>query len=669
MRVLLIFYISFLFTISSCDSPMPIHFDSYPVYKGDDLGLTYSPKKSILKVWSPAVTQMRIHLYEKGDGDNWIGTKDMSKGQEGVWKIVLKGDWKNKYYNFQVLYEKEWLDKVPDPYAKAVGVNGHRAMFVDLGATNPKNWDQDIRPVQKRFNDIILYELHVRDISTHTNSGIQNRGKFLGLVEANTSNPDGKSTGLNHFKDLGITHVHLLPSFDFMPRSVDESKTEDQFNWGYDPQNYNVTEGSYSSNPYDGNIRIREFKEMVKTFHDNGIRVIMDVVYNHTGMTEESVFNQIAPGYYYRHNEDGSFSDASACGNETASERPMMRKFMMESMKYWVEEYHIDGFRVDLMGIHDITTMNQIANSLHEIDSSIFIYGEGWTGGDSPLPFEERSLKIHAPQLEGIAVFSDDIRDGLKGSVFNHEDGGFVSGKKDMEESIKFGIVGSTEHPQIDYSKVNYSDQPWAKNPSDCINYASCHDNHTLFDKLRISTKQDDEQYRPLSDLLKMHRLAQTIVLTSQGIPFLHAGTELLRSKDGVENSYKSSDEINQINWSNKTLHHSYFNYIQALISLRKNHPAFKMSNTEQVQKHLKFIPTDEELLIAYTISDHANQDSWKNILVILNGNQKKKTIPIPKGKWIKVLDHDHIDEDGIAVIENSKVVVKGIGATILVQR
>jgi len=648
---------------------MPLTFDKYPTYEGNDLGLSYSAEKSILKVWSPAVTQMRVHLYEDGHGDTFIETKEMTKDFQGVWSIVLNGDWKNKYYNFQVLHGNQWLDKVPDPYAKAVGVNGYRAMFVDLTATNPKGWASDQRPFQDRFNDIILYELHVRDLSTHVNAGIQHRGKFLGLVEPNTTNAAGESTGFDHIKALGITHVHLLPSFDFMPRSVDESTTEDQFNWGYDPQHYNVPEGSYATNPYDGNIRIREFKEMVKAFHDNGIRVIMDVVYNHTGMTETSVFNQIAPGYYYRHNVDGSFSDASACGNETASERTMMRKFMIESMKYWVEEYHIDGFRVDLMGIHDLTTMNQIASQLHAIDPSIFIYGEGWTGGDSPLPYEEQALKIHAPKLENIAVFSDDIRDGLKGSVFNAQDRGFVSGKKGLKTSIKFGIVGSTLHPQIDYTKVNYSDQAWAKKPANCINYASCHDNHTLFDKLLISTTKENDQVLSTPELLKMHRLAQTIVLTSQGIPFLHAGTELLRSKNGVENSYKSSDAINQINWDNKTLHKNYFQYIQSLISLRKNHPAFKLSKTNSIQKQLKFIPTDDELLIAYTLSDHDDIDEWKNILVIFNGNMEKKKLSIPKGKWTLVLDQDQINEEGIRTIDQSTIIIPGISAKILIQK
>ena len=416
LSISLFFLILFL---QSCQKP-PMTYSEYPIYNGNDLGLTYSPEQSTLKVWSPAVKAMRIHLYRDGHGETQIDTKPMHLDRNGVWSITLSGDWLGKYYNFEANTLEAWSNRVPDPYAKAVGLNGQRAMFVDLSKTNPSDWANDKRPELQSFTDIVIYEMHVRDISIHSSSGIQRKGKFLGLVETGTKSPDGLSTGLDHFKDLGVTHVHLLPSYDFMPRSVDESQPDAKYNWGYDPHNYNVPEGAYSSNPYDGAVRIKEFKQMVQKFHENGIRVILDVVYNHTGVTEESNFNQLAPGYYYRFNEDGSFSNASGCGNETASERPMMRKFMLESMKYWIEEYHLDGFRVDLMGIHDIETMNIIAKELHEIDPSIFVYGEGWTAGDSPLPVEQRSLKANAPQLNGIAVFSDDLRDALKGLSLIH---------------------------------------------------------------------------------------------------------------------------------------------------------------------------------------------------------------------------------------------------------
>ena len=625
-----------------------MQFEDYPLYQGTDLGLTYSKEKSALKVWSPNVNAMTVHIYNDGHTESKIESKTMSINSDGVWLVTLQGDMRNKYYTFQVKHDNSWLNEVPDPCAKAVGLNGHRAMFVDLSATNPNGWEHDIRPSLTNFTDIILYELHVRDISSHSSSGISKRGKFLGLVEEGTKNDAGQSTGLDHFKELGITHVHLLPAFDFRSRSVDEANTADQFNWGYDPQNYNVPEGSYSTNPFDGNVRIKEFKEMVFRFHQNGIRVILDVVYNHTGENEGSNFNQIVPGYYYRFNEDGSYSNASGCGNETASERFMVRKFILESMKYWVEEYHLDGFRVDLMGIHDIETMNQIADEIHKIDPTIFIYGEGWTAGDSPLPVEQRSLKAHALKLNNIAVFSDDIRDALKGSVFDHKDRGFVSGKKGMEPSIQFGIVAATQHPQVDYKKVNYSKAPYAKQPSQCVNYVSCHDNHTLYDKLLISTTGDSDKKIDENELLKMHRLANTIVLTSQGVPFLHAGVELVRTKKGVENSFESPDSINQIDWTRKTIYKEHFNYYKQLIHLRKNHPAFRIPSSEIIQKHLTFLETGHELVVAYLISDNANGDTWKEILVVFNGSEEAQMIDLPDGQWTVVLEENRIDENGI---------------------
>ncbi|MEK7257343.1 MAG: type I pullulanase, partial [Bacteroidota bacterium] len=430
----------------------------------------------------------------------------------------------------------------------------------------------------------------------------------------------------------GITHVHMLPSYDF--RSIDESKlSENKFNWGYDPENYNTPEGSFSTDPSDGRVRIREFKQVVKMLHDNGLRVIMDVVYNHTGATEESVFNRIAPGHYYRKNYDGTWSNASACGNETASEKPMVRKFMLESMLYWVNEYHVDGFRVDLMGIHDIETMNLIASELRKIDPSIFIYGEGWTAGGSPLPEELRAVKANVLKLDGIAAFSDEFRDGVKGHVFKPEERGFVSGFEGLEESVKFGIAGAVQHPQVDLAKVNYTQKFWAKQPTQCINYVSCHDNHTLWDRLKNSCPGEPE-----SELLKMAKLAQTIVFTSQGVPFLHAGEEFVRTKKGVENSFQSPDDINQIDWTNKDKYGELYSYHKDLIRLRKRHPAFRLGDAELVRKHLQFLQIPEKNMIGYLLKDNANGDRWKNILVIFNGNKAEKSITIPAGNWKMVL-------------------------------
>ncbi len=621
-------------------------FDSYPTYKGNDLGVYYSPTSTSFKVWAPKATEVKLRLYTAGLGGVPTETLNMHKGEQGTWQISVKRDIKNAYYTFQILQDGNWLLERPDIYAKAVGVNGLRGMVVDLKATNPTNWDHDVKPVQKNFTDIILYELHMRDISVDPNSGILNKGKFLGLAEEGTKSMEGLATGLSHIKELGVTHVHLLPSFDF--NTVDETKPLDnQYNWGYDPQNYNVPEGSYASNAYDGNVRIKEFKQMVQTLHKNGLRVILDVVYNHTSDTKESNFNQFAPGYFYRHNADGSYANGTGCGNEVASEREMVRKFILESVVYWVKEYHLDGFRFDLMGVHDIATMNLISNTLHDIDPTIFIYGEGWTAGNSPLAEADRATKVNVTKLNQIAVFGDDLRDGLKGGWSNVKERGFVSGVVENAESIKFGIVASTPHPQVDYTKVNYSKAPWAKQPYQTITYVSCHDDNTLFDRLKIANPIASE-----ADLIKMDKLANAIVLTSQGVAFLHSGAEILRTKQGIANSFKSPDSINQIDWSRKLKYKAVFDYYKGLVSIRKNHPAFRMPTVEMITKNLKFIDTGNPGLVAYQISNNANGDSWKNILVLLNGNQATKTIVLPFGSWTLVVGDSIINEQSTQKVE-----------------
>lgn len=636
-------------------------FEDYPVYEGYDLGLTYTAESSTFKVYSPAVDRMSLYIYADGHTESQLEKHLMRRSEKGVWEITLPGDYQRKYYNFQVRVGGRTLDRVPDPYAKAVGLNGHRAMVLDLKTTDPEGWEKDLRPPLKSFSDLVIYEAHVRDISAHPESGIKNKRKFLGLGETGTKNKQGLSTGLDHLKELGVTHVHLLPSFDFMQQSTDEANPTRKYNWGYDPQNYNVPEGAYSTDPYDGAVRIREFKKMVQTLHANGIRVILDVVYNHTGLTQKSVFNQIAPGYYYRFKKDGRFSDASACGNETASEREMVRKFIFESMLHWCREYHLDGFRIDLMGIHDIATVNTITWVLQkEIDKSIFVYGEGWMGGDSPLPYEDRALKIHGPRLEEAAVFSDDIRDGLKGGVFDAKEKGFISGAPGLESTIRFGVVGATFHPQVDYASVNYSKAPFANRPWQCINYASCHDNHTLYDRLVNSTDADE------ATMGKMHRLANAIVLTSQGVPFLHAGAELMRTKHGVENSYRSSEKINWIDWSTKDKHLSHFNYYKNLIALRRAHPAFRMPTSELIQKHLEFVDGTPLNVVAYQIKDHANGDEWKNILVIYNANLEETVVVLPNGKWRKTVWEMVFGIKDEVVLEGD-VPVPGIGMVVLI--
>jgi pullulanase len=636
-------------------------FDDYPVYTGNDLGVSYSAEKTVFKIWAPAATAVKLRLYAAGDGGKATEIIQLNKAEQGVWATTVKRDVKNQYYTFQVKINDRWLQERPDIYAKAVGVNGKRGMVADMRSTDPKNWSTDIKPALKNFTDVIIYELHIRDLSVSPTSGIQHKGQFLGLTETGTKSPDGESTGLDHIKSLGVTHVHILPSFDF--NSIDETKPNGKYNWGYDPLNYNVPEGSYSTDPYDGNVRIREFKQMVQALHANGLRVILDVVYNHTSDTSSN-FNQFVPGYFYRHTAKGAYSNGTGCGNETASERAMMRKYMIESVVYWAKEYHLDGFRFDLMGVHDIETMNGISAALHKIDPTIFIYGEGWTAGNSPLPEDLRAVKKNAYKLDKIAVFSDDMRDGIKGGWSDLKAKGFVGGTAGNAESVKFGIVASTQHPQVDYSKVNDSKAPWAAEPYQTINYVSCHDDNTLFDRLKISNPD-----APEADLIKMDKLSNAIVLTSQGVSFLHAGEEMLRTKQGVANSFNSPDSINQLNWSRKAKYKAVFNYYKGLIALRKNHPAFRMPYTQMIQSHLNFLDIKDPNIIAYQISGNANGDSWKNILVIFNGNTAEKKITLPGGTWTLAADENTVNEGGIRNIEAGEIPLPATSAYILYEK
>ena len=640
-RVLFLGCLTSLFV--TCSDPRPQYdtLEDYPLYPYADLGLTYSAEAATFKLWSPAAQEARLHLYATDDPAAAAErTVDMDE-IDGAWTARVDEDLAGTYYTFQIKRDGRWLAEATDIYARAVGTNGMRAQVINLLETDPEGWEQDRRPPFSAPTDAVIYELHVRDASVDPASGITHKGKFLGLTERGTTTPGGDTTGLDHLIDMGVTHVHLLPSFDFM--SVDEAYPDSaQFNWGYDPQNYNVPEGSYATDPADGATRIREFKALVQAFHRAGIRVVMDVVYNHTGRTENSNFQLLVPDYFYRFNADGTYSNASGCGNEIASERPMVRKYIRESVEYWVDEYHIDGFRFDLMGIHDIATMNDISETIHGIDPTILLYGEGWTAGDSPLPDSLLALKRNTHRLTDIAAFSDDVRDALKGSVFHDEDRGFASGATDRAESVRFGIVGATRHPQIAYDSINYSHAPWAKSPAQCVNYVSCHDNHTLWDRLAISNASDGIATRQ-----RMHRLALATVLTSQGIAFLHAGTEMFRTKGGDENSYKSSDAVNAIKWEEKGRHRATVDYVRDLIALRRGHPAFRMRATDTIARHLTFGEKADGQLITYRIQNAPGED-WADVLVALNAHAGRQEIALPPGTWRQVVDGTRVREAGL---------------------
>ena len=637
-------------------------FDEYPVYNGNDLELTYSATGSKFRVWAPTADEVKLLLFDNGIEGAAYMMKNMHRSKNGTWVVAVSGDLKGKFYTFQIKTGEKWLNETPGMWVKAVGVNGKRAAIIDFNETNPEGWEKDKRPELKNVADIALYELHVRDFSMSPNSGMKNKGKFLAFTEQGTKNTAGQATGIDHLKELGITHVHLLPSYDYA--SVDETKlNENKYNWGYDPLNYNVPEGSYSSDPTNPVARIKEFKQMVQSLHRANIRVVMDVVYNHTFVGEESHLNLLAPGYFYRFNKDSTWSNASGCGNETASERPMMRKFMIESVVYWAKEYHVDGFRFDLMGIHDIETMNAIRAALDKVDPTIVIYGEGWTASGSPLPEEKRAVKKNAKQLKGIAVFSDDIRDALKGSWMHSEIPGFVSGTDSLEESVKFGIVGGVQHSQIDYTKPIYSKEPYVNSPLQSVNYVSCHDDMCLVDKLRQSRPKGATE----DEIIKFNKLAQTVVYASQGLPFIYAGEEIYRDKKGVHNTYQSPDSINQINWDNKTKYIDIFNYYQGLIALRKAHPAFRMTTQDMVQKNLKFLDMKTPNVVAYTLDNNANKDSWKQILVIFNGNRKPVVLQIPEGTWNVVCYNGAINPAGVLMqVKGQKLNVPASSAAIM---
>ena len=636
-------------------------FSTYPTYDGDDLELAIDRNGYHFCLWSPMADSARVNIYKHGQGRNLITTFLLDKDEAtGTWRATSTDNLMNRFYTFQIKIGDRWLDETPGVWAKAVGVNGKRAAIIDFAKTNPEGWGDDRGPQVQSITDAVIYEMHHRDFSMHPNSGIVNKGKFVAMLEEGTLSLNDQPTGIDHLKELGITHVHILPSFDYM--SVDETQLPSNiYNWGYDPINYNVPDGSYSTNPADPYCRIREMKEMIMALHEAGIGVIMDVVYNHTGITEGSNFELTAPGYYYRQRPDGTYSDASACGNETASDRPQMRNFIVNSVKYWVREYHIDGFRFDLMAIHDTVTMNQAAAAIKEINPSAFIYGEGWMAGSSPLPIEQQALKVNVAKMTGIAVFSDDIRDAVKGHYSNEGDRGFASGKPGNEETVKIGIVASTAHPQVDYSKGNNAKAPYATSPQQIINYVSCHDDLCLTDKLDISMQGSTENER-----INTAKLAQTIVFTSQGTPFMFAGEEIFRSKQRVHNSFRSPDSINAIDWNQKEKYRDLFDYYRNLIAMRKAHPAFRLRTADEVARHIKFDETKSDNLISYSITGNAGGDTWKEIKLVLNGANEAQTVNIKKDDWTIVAQDGRIDMNGLGTTRGGSITLPPHTALIL---
>ena len=608
--------------------------------------------------------QVEIHIYEDGQGGKAIKTIKMKASGENRWEATVKGDLKGKFYTFDI-----GKGETPGVFAKAVGVNGMRGAIVDMAETNPQGWENDQRPVIQSPADLVIYEMHWRDFSIDVSSGLKNKGKFLALTEPKA---------IEHLKSLGVNAVHILPSFDYA--SVDETKLDTpQYNWGYDPKNYNVPEGSYSTDPYNPVTRIKEFKQMVQALHKAGIRVILDVVYNHTFNIDHSNFQLTYPDMYYRKTADGKYSDGSGCGNETASEKPLMREFMLESVKYWIDEYHIDGFRFDLMGVHDIETMQQIRAEVNKIDPSIYIYGEGWSAGSCAYPVDKLAMKANAQQLNGIGAFSDDMRDALRGPFSDDHKGALLAGIPGEEESLKFGIVGGIAHPQVDMTKVNYDKKPWTNNPTEQISYVSCHDDMCLVDRLKASipslTDKNIPEKERTAELIRIDQLAQTAVFTSQGVPFILSGEEMLRDKKGVHNSYNSPDSINHLDWNNLQRYPQLFAYYKNLILLRKNHPAFRLATGDKVRQHLEFLPAvnskdvKQDCLVGFLLKDLQEIDAWKTIVVIYNFNKEAKEMAIPEGNYTIACCNGTIDEAGLGKVSGKEVLVDGQSALILFQK
>ena len=577
-----------------------------------------------------APQQPTLRIYADGEGGKPLQQYKMRAAGKHRWTLTLKRNLQGKFYTFDI-----GRGETPGVFATVVGVNGKRAAIIDRATTNPVGWAQDKRPALLSPADQVIYELHVRDF-THKMPNNAHPDKFLGVAD---------TAALAHLKRLGVTAVHLLPSFDFS--SIDETKPHlPAYNWGYDPQNYNVPEGSYATNAYDPATRIKEFKQMVQALHRAGIRVILDVVYNHTADIEHSNFQRTYPDYYYRKRADGSYSDGSGCGNETASEKPLMRAFIIESIVYWAQEYHIDGFRFDLMGVHDIKTMNAACRALHKIDPSIFIYGEGWSAGQCAYPSHLLASKAHMKQMPGIAAFSDELRDGLRGPFYDDKQGAFIAGVSGAEERIKFGIVGGIAHPQVNMQQVGGDHLPWNDDPTQFISYVSCHDDMCLVDRLRAAVPNLTPEM-----LVRLDCLAQSVVMLSQGVPFMLSGEEMLRDKQGVHNSYQSPIEINALPWQDLQRYPQVFAYYQRLIALRRHHPAFRLGNANLIRQHLSFLPTQPNL-VGFVLTGHAGGDVWNNIVVVFNANNEAREVTVPKGRYTIVASNGTINEAGWGSVE-----------------
>ena len=597
----------------------------------------YSPAKTQFAFWSNAAEQMEVLIYDEANSDQ-CSVVSLKKGDNDFWTASVKGDLAGKFYTVRSLQNGEWAPEAPGIFAKAVSVNGQRAAILDLNATNPEGWDADIRPAMPDMTDIVVYETHLRDFTMSPLSGVTNKGKFIGLTE---------EAPLNYLRELGITHLQILPMFDY--GSIDETTlNQNRYNWGYDPVNYNVPDGGYSTDPYDPACRIREAKAMIQALHKAGIRVIMDVVYNHTYDVMGCALGRVVPKYFYRLNEDGSYANGSGCGNETASDHEMYRQFMVQSVCYWAREYHIDGFRFDLMGIHDQETMRQIRAALDEIDPTILTYGEGWAAMSPAYPYDSLAMKQWTYKMPRVGAFSDDIRNALIGSPFDHERG-FASGNLEGVKDVMRGLIACPE---------------WSGEPMQHVSYITCHDNYCLRDRIAVSAPEETEETQ-----LRMNKLAQTAVLVSQGMSFIYGGEELYRTKQGIDNSYQSPDSINTIPWENLDKYADLHDYYQAMIAIRRAHKGFRLGSAEAVQEHVEFLDADNDQVIVYRIKELEGIDTAKSLIVVLNGSEKAAQVEIPEGEYTLLAFNGEANVEGLSELHESQALVAPYSATILAEK
>ena len=629
-------------------------FEAQYTYSGSDLGAVWTKEKTRFRLWAPTAIGVRVNLYKSGTP----GTNDrleqisMRADVNGTWVAEKAGDLHGVYYTYEVAVN-EGVCEACDPYARAVGVNGQRAMVIDLSSTDPEGWACDKNPHEgANITDAVIYELHIRDLSADESSGIIHKGKFLGLTEHGTKNANGDPTGLDHIKALGITHLHLLPVYDYA--TIDEADPGNpQYNWGYDPLNYNVPEGSYSTDPFHGEVRVREMKQMVQALHESGISVVMDVVYNHVYNADTFCFNRIVPGYFSRTDPWGNRSNGSGCGNDTASERSMVKKYIVDSVKYWADEYHIDGFRFDLVGLIDTETINTVIEEVRTGHPDAIFYGEGWSMSTQLTKSGyAMTTQANSTLTPDMAFFSDTLRDLLRGSVFNNDAPGFAAGAKGLEEGLKQCFLA---HPH------------WCRSPAQSVNYASCHDNMALFDRITQSTPGTDRKTR-----IRMNRLAAAVTMLCQGIPFLMAGEELLRSKplpDGTfdHNSYRSPDSVNAIKWD--TLAEPEYRdtcaYYQGLIAFRKAHPLLRLTTARAVADNVAAIEGLESNVVAFHLHGETEGELSQGIYVVFNGNPTHKKAPLPAGKWNVNIDHQRSGTDILATVQH-KVTAAPYSAVVL---